>query len=95
MSDVNVVRERAGTILSDGINKYFLYFLCVLWPQFGNLIVTLCIAHNTAYFKTIFQTECSHGANYSHNCRSRPEGLQYNQSRTTAFVYISERECVF
>jgi hypothetical protein len=27
MSDVNVVRKPAGTILSDGINKYFLSFL--------------------------------------------------------------------
>jgi hypothetical protein len=43
MSDVNVVRKRAGTVLSyDGIDKYSLSFLCVLWPQFGNLIVTLC-----------------------------------------------------
>jgi hypothetical protein len=32
-----------GTILSDGINKYFLSFLCgILWPQFRNSIVTLC-----------------------------------------------------
>jgi hypothetical protein len=37
---VNGVRKQAGTILSDGINKYFLSFL---WPQFGNLIVTLCM----------------------------------------------------
>jgi hypothetical protein len=28
MSDVNVVQKRAGTILSDGINKCFLSFLC-------------------------------------------------------------------
>jgi hypothetical protein len=37
--------------LSDGINKYFLSFLCgFLWPQFGNLIVTLCIsAFHTAH----------------------------------------------
>jgi hypothetical protein len=28
MSDVNVLRKRAGTILSDGINKYLLHFLC-------------------------------------------------------------------
>jgi hypothetical protein len=28
MSDVNLAQKRAGTILSDGINKYFLYFLC-------------------------------------------------------------------
>jgi hypothetical protein len=28
MSDVNVVSKRAGTILSEGINKYFLSFLC-------------------------------------------------------------------
>jgi hypothetical protein len=28
MSDVNVPRKRARTILSDGINKYFLSFLC-------------------------------------------------------------------
>jgi hypothetical protein len=27
MSDVNVVRMRAGSILSEGINKYFLSFL--------------------------------------------------------------------
>jgi hypothetical protein len=38
MSDVNVVPKRAGTILSNGINKYFLSFLCgFLWPQFRNL----------------------------------------------------------
>jgi hypothetical protein len=43
MSDVNAVRKRAGTILNDGINKYFLSFCVVLWPQFGNLIVTLCV----------------------------------------------------
>jgi hypothetical protein len=44
MSDINVVRKEAGTILSDGINKYFLSFLCgLLWSQFGNLIVTLCM----------------------------------------------------
>jgi hypothetical protein len=37
------VRKRMGTILSEGVNKCFLYFLCgFLWPQFGNLIVTLC-----------------------------------------------------
>jgi hypothetical protein len=43
MSDVNVVRKQAGIILSDGIN-IFLSFLCgFLWPQFGNLLVTLCI----------------------------------------------------
>jgi hypothetical protein len=42
MRDVNIVRKRAGTILSDGINKYLLSFLYgFLWPQFGNLIVTL------------------------------------------------------
>jgi hypothetical protein len=29
MSDVNVMRKRARTIFSDGINKYFLSFLCV------------------------------------------------------------------
>jgi hypothetical protein len=41
MSDVNVVWGRAGVILSNGINKYF---LCgFLWPHFGNLIVTLCM----------------------------------------------------
>jgi hypothetical protein len=39
MSDVNVVRKRAGTILNDGINKYHVSFF--LWLQFGNLIVTL------------------------------------------------------
>jgi hypothetical protein len=44
MRDVNVVRKRAGTTLSDDINKYLLLFLYgFLWPQFGNLIVTLCI----------------------------------------------------
>jgi hypothetical protein len=42
MSNVNVVWKGVGTILS--INKYFLSFLCgFLWPQFRNLIVTLCI----------------------------------------------------
>jgi hypothetical protein len=56
----------AGTILSDGINKYFFTVFVFLGPQFGNLIVTLCIAHNAAYFKTIFRIECSPGANYSH-----------------------------
>jgi hypothetical protein len=44
MSNVNVMRKGAGTILSNGINKYFLsFFVWFLWPQFGNLIVTLCI----------------------------------------------------
>jgi hypothetical protein len=43
MSDVNVMRKRAGTVLSDGVNKHFLSLLCgFLWHQFGNLIVTLC-----------------------------------------------------
>jgi hypothetical protein len=43
MSDINIVRKRTGTILSDGINKYFSYFLYrFLCPQFGNLLVTLC-----------------------------------------------------
>jgi hypothetical protein len=43
MSHVNIVRKRAWPILSDGINKY-LFLLCgLLWPQFGNLTVTLCI----------------------------------------------------
>jgi hypothetical protein len=46
MSDVNIMLKRAGTILSDGNNKcYFIFFFVVfLWPQFGNLIVTLCIS---------------------------------------------------
>jgi hypothetical protein len=44
MSDVNVAPKEAGTTLSEGINKYCLYFLCgFLWPQFRILIVTLCI----------------------------------------------------
>jgi hypothetical protein len=42
MSDVNVVRNRAGTILSDDINKYLSSFVLFLRPQFGNLIVTPC-----------------------------------------------------
>jgi hypothetical protein len=43
MSDVKVVRERAGTILNDEINKCLFSFLCgFLWPPFGNLSVTLC-----------------------------------------------------
>jgi hypothetical protein len=29
MSDVNVARKRVGTILRDGINKYFLSFFVV------------------------------------------------------------------
>jgi hypothetical protein len=32
---------RAPSILSNGIKIFFVWFL---WPQFGNLIVTLCIA---------------------------------------------------
>jgi hypothetical protein len=28
MSDVNIMRKRAGTILSEGINKYLLSLLC-------------------------------------------------------------------
>jgi hypothetical protein len=41
MSDVNFVPKRAGTTLSDDIDKYF---LCgFIWAHFGNLIVTLCI----------------------------------------------------
>jgi hypothetical protein len=42
MSDVNVVLKRAGTILSDDINTFFIFFVWFLWPKFGNLIVTLC-----------------------------------------------------
>jgi hypothetical protein len=38
--------EAGGTIMSDGIN---IFFVCFLWPQFGNLIVTLCI-HSLTYF---------------------------------------------
>jgi hypothetical protein len=38
------VQKWVGTILNDGINKYFLSILCdFLWPQFRNLIVTLCM----------------------------------------------------
>jgi hypothetical protein len=37
MSDVNVVRKRAGIILSDGINKYFLSFLCVFMASVREL----------------------------------------------------------
>jgi hypothetical protein len=44
MRDVNVVQKRTGTILSDGVIKYFLSFLCrFLWPQLQNLIVKLCM----------------------------------------------------
>jgi hypothetical protein len=45
MSDVNAVWAQVGIILSDGINKYLLSFYMFLWPQFRNLIVTLCISH--------------------------------------------------
>jgi hypothetical protein len=37
------VQKRAGTILSDGINKHFLSFYLVSYCFFGNLIVTSCI----------------------------------------------------
>jgi hypothetical protein len=33
MSDTNFVQKRAGTILTEGINKYFLLFVWFLWPQ--------------------------------------------------------------
>jgi hypothetical protein len=64
ISDVNVVWKPAGTILSDGINKYFyLFFVWFLWPQFGNLIVTLCtfwamdeVLHNCDNDSTSSQT---------------------------------------
>jgi hypothetical protein len=55
MSNVNVVRKRAGTILSDGINKYFYLFCVVLWFQFGNLIVTLYIPQASSCLET-YQT---------------------------------------
>jgi hypothetical protein len=41
-SAVNVVPKQVGT-MSDDINKYFYLFCVALWPQFRNLIVTLCI----------------------------------------------------
>jgi hypothetical protein len=45
-----VASGRAGTVLSDGINKYSLLFLCVfLWPQFGNLNKTLYITCNAIF----------------------------------------------
>jgi hypothetical protein len=31
MSDVNVVRKRARTMLTDGINKYFFFIFCVVF----------------------------------------------------------------
>jgi hypothetical protein len=53
-SNVNDVQRRAGTILSDGTNKYFLSLLCGFsWPQFGNLIATLC-----TYIHTYIHTYC-------------------------------------
>jgi hypothetical protein len=42
MNDVIVVRKRAGTILSDENNNFFMFLRVFLWPQFRNLIVTLC-----------------------------------------------------
>jgi hypothetical protein len=40
--DVNVAPKKAGTTLSDGINKYFfVFYVWFLWPQFRILIVTL------------------------------------------------------
>jgi hypothetical protein len=42
MGHVNVVSNREGTILSDGINKYFFLRLCVfLRRQFWNLLAIL------------------------------------------------------
>jgi hypothetical protein len=44
MSDVNVVPKRTETMLSEGINKYFLFLLySSLWRQIWNLIVIPCI----------------------------------------------------
>jgi hypothetical protein len=37
----NDVPERVGTILSDDINIFVIFIVSFLWPQFGNLIVTL------------------------------------------------------
>jgi hypothetical protein len=37
MSDVNVVRKRAETILRDGINKYFYPYLCGFMASFREL----------------------------------------------------------
>jgi hypothetical protein len=42
-SDVNVLRKLAGTILGGGFNKYYLFFVWILWPKFGRLITKLCI----------------------------------------------------
>jgi hypothetical protein len=42
--EIENIIKWAGTILSDGIKKYFLsFFYGSLWPELGNLIVTLCI----------------------------------------------------
>jgi hypothetical protein len=35
--------EAFSRAFDDDINKYFYLFCGFLWPQFGNLIVTLCI----------------------------------------------------
>jgi hypothetical protein len=37
MGDVNVVPTWAGTILSDGINEYFIFYVWILWFQFKNM----------------------------------------------------------
>jgi hypothetical protein len=50
MSDGNIMPKRAETILSDGINRYFLSFVWgFLWPQFRNVILTLFICSSSVY----------------------------------------------
>jgi hypothetical protein len=48
MRDENAVRKSAGTMLSDVINKYSLYFIhAISLPQFAKLMVRLCVYHIT------------------------------------------------
>lgn len=53
MNDVNIVQQRAETILSDGINNNFLSFCVILPPQFGNLsynVYVTCVYFSSSSF---------------------------------------------
>jgi hypothetical protein len=55
MSDVDVVRKRAGTtsILSDGISKYFLYFYVVLMASVRELNCNTVYNSSSSYLVLI------------------------------------------
>jgi hypothetical protein len=51
--DINVVRKRAGTILSDGINKYYLF--CVVFMT-SVLELSRCVIKEITLFGKEIQT---------------------------------------